>query len=77
MDLSRGPSVEFPGKIVFVDPEIDPVNAQVHLRVEVVNQGLQLRPGMRARMQLEVPRKSASPTVSRPTAENEHSVSPR
>jgi multidrug efflux pump subunit AcrA (membrane-fusion protein) len=50
------PGAEFSGKIVFVDPEIDPVNAQVHLRVEVDNQGLRLRPGMRAKMQLEVPR---------------------
>ncbi len=47
---------EFAGKIVFVDPEIDPVNAQVHLRVEIDNEGLRLRPGMRAKMQLEIPR---------------------
>ena len=33
-------AAEFAGKIVFVDPEIDPVNAQVHVRVEVDNQGL-------------------------------------
>ncbi len=49
-------SAEFPGKIVFVDPEIDPVNAQVHVRVEIDNRGLRLRPGMRAKMQIEVPR---------------------
>ena len=49
-------AAEFPGKIVFVDPEIDPVNSQVHLRVEVDNAGLRLRPGMRAKMLLALPR---------------------
>ena len=48
-------AAEFSGKIVFVDPEIDPINAQVHLRVDVDNEGLRLRPGMRAKMQLQVP----------------------
>ncbi len=56
VDLPGDPAAEFSGKIVFVDPEIDPVNAQVHLRVEVDNQGLRLRPGMRAKMRLEAPR---------------------
>jgi multidrug efflux pump subunit AcrA (membrane-fusion protein) len=56
VDLPGDPAAEFAGKIVFVDPEIDPVNAQVHLRVDVDNQGLRLRPGMRAKMQIEVPR---------------------
>jgi multidrug efflux pump subunit AcrA (membrane-fusion protein) len=57
VDLPGEPAAEFSGKIVFVDPEIDPVNAQIHIRVEVDNQGLKLRPGMRAKMQLEVPRR--------------------
>jgi multidrug efflux pump subunit AcrA (membrane-fusion protein) len=48
--------VEFPGKIVFIDPEIDPVNAQVRVWVEVPNPGLRLRPGMRANMTLDVSR---------------------
>jgi multidrug efflux pump subunit AcrA (membrane-fusion protein) len=56
VDLPGEPAAEFPGKIVFVDPEIDPVNAQVHLRVEIDNRGLRLRPGMRAKMRLEVTR---------------------
>ena len=56
------PAAEFPGKIVFLDPEIDPVNAQFHVWVEVFNQGRapgtpgRLRPGMRAKMVLDVPR---------------------
>jgi macrolide-specific efflux system membrane fusion protein len=56
VELPGDPAAEFAGKIVFVDPEIDPVNAQVHVRVDVDNQGLRLRPGMRAKMQIEVPR---------------------
>jgi len=53
--LPKAQGVEFPGKVVFVDPEIDPVNAQVRIWAEVENRGLQLRPGMRARMILETP----------------------
>jgi len=55
VDLPKAQSVEFSGKVVFVDPEIDPVNAQVRIWAEVENRGLQLRPGMRAKMILESP----------------------
>jgi macrolide-specific efflux system membrane fusion protein len=53
VDLPDAPGTTFPGKIVFLDPEIDPVNAQVRLWVEVENNGLRLRPGMRASMRLD------------------------
>ena len=39
---------DVPGHIVFVDPEIDPVNAQIRIWVEIENPELRLRPGMRA-----------------------------
>lgn len=55
VDLPKAPSAEFSGKVVFVDPEIDPVNAQVRIWAEFENRGLQLRPGMRAKMVLETP----------------------
>jgi len=55
VDLPKAQGVEFSGKVVFVDPEIDPVNAQVRIWAEVENRGLQLRPGMRAKMILETP----------------------
>lgn len=42
-----------PGHIVFVDPEIDPVNAQIRIWVEIENPELRLRPGMRAWLDLE------------------------
>jgi multidrug efflux pump subunit AcrA (membrane-fusion protein) len=53
VDLPDAPGTVFPGKIVFLDPEIDPVNAQVRIWAEVENTGLQLRPGMRASMKLD------------------------
>jgi RND family efflux transporter MFP subunit len=53
VDLPGTPAAEFPGKVVFVDPEIDPVNAQVRIWAEVENRQLRLRPGMRARMVIE------------------------
>ncbi len=50
IDLPNDPGHEFPGKIAFVDPEVDPVNSQVRVWVEVLNQDLRLRPGMQAKM---------------------------
>ena len=55
VDLPAASGTEFPGKVVFVDLEIDPVNAQTRVWVEIENRGLQLRPGMRARVVLEPP----------------------
>lgn len=40
----------FSGKIVFVSPEIDPVNGQVRVAAEIENPKGQLRPGLRAKM---------------------------
>jgi RND family efflux transporter MFP subunit len=53
VDQTKAAGAEFPGKIVFVDPEIDPVNAQVRVWAEVENRDLRLRPGMKARMVLQ------------------------
>jgi multidrug efflux pump subunit AcrA (membrane-fusion protein) len=40
--------LEFTGHIVFVNPEIDPLNSQVRVWAEVENPDLKLRPGMQA-----------------------------
>jgi len=53
VDLPGRPGAEFPGKIVFLSPEIDPVNAQIRVWAEVENVGLRLRPEMRAKMTVE------------------------
>jgi macrolide-specific efflux system membrane fusion protein len=55
VDLPQTQGQEFSGKVIFVDPEIDPINAQVRIWAEVENQGLRLRPGMRAKMILAGP----------------------
>jgi len=42
----------FPGKIVFISPEVDPVNHQVRIWAEIENGELRLRPGQRAQMSI-------------------------
>lgn len=46
VDLPGSPGAEFEGAIVFVSPEINPVNGQVRVWAEVVNQDNRLRPGL-------------------------------
>ncbi len=50
------------GKIVFLDPEIDPVTHQVRIWAEVENKDLRLSPGMQADMTIEPQAKSAQPS---------------
>lgn len=45
-----GADVTYPGRLVFISPEIHPVNGQVRFWVEVDNRAGRLRPGMRATM---------------------------
>lgn len=45
--------VQFPGKLVFVSPEINPVNGQVRVWAEIENRDLLLRPGKRATLTIE------------------------
>ena len=42
----------FPGKVVFVSPEIDPVNDEVLIYADVENHNNQLRPGLRVSMSI-------------------------
>lgn len=48
VDLPGKPASRFQGKLVFVDPEIDPINSQVRIWAEIDNSSLQLRPGQSA-----------------------------
>jgi multidrug efflux pump subunit AcrA (membrane-fusion protein) len=57
-----GRKVEFPGEVVFVSPEIDPVNGQVRIWAEIDNANLQLRPGLHGSMTIS----GASPVSGRP-----------
>ena len=45
--------VEYPGKIVFVSPEIDPITGQVRVWAEIENRDLQLRPGLQGSMVIQ------------------------
>src|SRR5262245_40050334 len=44
---------EFPGRIVFVSPDLDPLNSQVRVWAEVENFDLKLRPGMQATLTVD------------------------
>lgn len=48
-----GKNIEVPGEIVFVSPEIDPLNAQVRVWADADNSELKLWPGMQATISLE------------------------
>jgi membrane fusion protein, multidrug efflux system len=48
-----GKALELPGHIVFVNPEIDPLNNQVRVWADVENPDLKLRPGMQATLVVE------------------------
>ena len=50
---TEGARRRFKGHIVFVSPEIDPVNGQVRIWAEIDNRQLHLRPGMRGTMTIE------------------------
>ncbi len=53
VELADEKQITVKGKIVFVSPEVDPVNAQVRVWAEVDNPDLALRPGLPAEMQIE------------------------
>jgi macrolide-specific efflux system membrane fusion protein len=46
--------VEATGQIVFINPEIDPLNSQVRFWAEIDNIDLKLRPGMQANLTVEM-----------------------
>jgi macrolide-specific efflux system membrane fusion protein len=54
------PETEITGRVVFVSPEIDPVNSQVRIWAEIENPHMDLRPGLRATMTIE-PRPAKKP----------------
>ena len=52
-ESAKSASETFAGKIVFVSPEIDPINEQVRVWAEVENPDGHLRPGIRAKMTIQ------------------------
>ncbi len=53
VDVSGDDATTVKGRVVFVSPEIDPVNNQVRIWAEVENPDLSLRPGLSAEMLIE------------------------
>jgi RND family efflux transporter MFP subunit len=53
VDLPERPKAVFSGKLVFVSPEVNPVNGQIRVWAELENQDLLLRPGVAAEMTIE------------------------
>lgn len=45
----------FTGKVVFVSPEVNPVNGQTRVWAEIENTGGLLRPGLRPQMKIQLP----------------------
>ncbi|MBC8871096.1 MAG: HlyD family efflux transporter periplasmic adaptor subunit [Planctomycetes bacterium] len=50
VEMNEDSTERFAGEVVFVSPEIDPVNGQVAIWAELENRDLLLRPGLRASM---------------------------
>lgn len=65
VDLPGNPGAEFLGKIVFLSPEIDPVNAQIRVWAEIENRGLKLRPGMRAKIIIGPPKRDSKKSAGK------------
>jgi membrane fusion protein (multidrug efflux system) len=59
------PDQIFPGKIIAVNPEIDPVTRSVRVRARLANRGEHLRPGMFANVEVLLP--SEQEVLSIPT----------
>lgn len=54
---------QFTGKLVFISPEVDPINDQVRVWAEIDNRAGRLRPGQRAEMAI-APKPSRAATLS-------------
>lgn len=61
----EGQAVQYAGRIVFVSPEIDPVNGQVRVWAEIENPELRLRPGLHGSMTIEEAAPASVSSVSR------------
>jgi len=53
VDLPQRPATKFSGELVYVSPEIDPINGQVRFWAEIQNPQLELRPGQLGSLVLE------------------------
>jgi macrolide-specific efflux system membrane fusion protein len=66
VDLPGKPGAIFDGSVVFVSPEVNPVNGQVRVWAEVENPKLLLRPGIRGSLAIHA---TAAQTANREIVE--------
>ncbi|MEO1998235.1 MAG: HlyD family efflux transporter periplasmic adaptor subunit [Planctomycetaceae bacterium] len=59
--LPETPRAQFVGRIVFVSPEINPVDGQVRFWAEVDNRNLSLKPGMVGEVSIQPTQRTATP----------------
>ncbi len=64
VDLPGKPKSQFTGAIVFVSPEVNPINGQIRVWAEIDNRDLLLRPGLRATMAIDTTAAQAAPQTS-------------
>ncbi len=55
VELPGKGATTFSGKVIFVSPEISPVNGQTRVWAEIDNTDGQLRPGLRPQMKIQMP----------------------
>ncbi|QDU73820.1 multidrug resistance protein MdtN [Bremerella volcania] len=53
VEIPNREPIQVEGEVTFVDPEVDPVNGQVRVWVDLENEDLKLRPGLRASMTIQ------------------------
>ncbi|MEW4563966.1 HlyD family efflux transporter periplasmic adaptor subunit [Bremerella sp. JC770] len=53
VEIPNRDTIQVEGEVTFVDPEVDPVNGQVRVWVDLENEDLKLRPGLRASMTIQ------------------------
>ena len=53
IELPGRPTAQYVGKLVFVSPEVDPVNDQVRVFADIENPDLTLRPGLRGSLVID------------------------
>ncbi|PQO38944.1 hypothetical protein C5Y96_03470 [Blastopirellula marina] len=53
VEIPNREPIHVEGEVTFVDPEVDPVNGQVRVWVDLENEDLKLRPGLRASMTIQ------------------------
>ena len=64
VSLPNRPRAQFPGKIVFISPEINPVDGQVRFWAEVDNRDLLLKPGMAGEVRIQPTQGTAPPQAA-------------